>query len=105
MQAIKNVLGNRKASVSKEITKIHEKTYRGNIDEIISVLLKEDIKGEFVIVIEGKKEEKKEMSLEKIKDIFDKRIKTNENPKETIKKLSKEYNINKRELYSFLMKK
>ncbi|MEN8958599.1 MAG: 16S rRNA (cytidine(1402)-2'-O)-methyltransferase, partial [Flavobacteriales bacterium] len=47
--------GERRASYSREITKLHEETFRGTIDEVIAHLeAKQAIKGEFVLVVEGK---------------------------------------------------
>ena len=40
--------------VLKELTKIHETTYRGNIEDVILEISKSKIKGEFVIVLDGK---------------------------------------------------
>lgn len=45
----------RKASVSREISKIHEETIRGSISELISHFGEKNIKGEIVIVVEGNK--------------------------------------------------
>ena len=45
----------RKISVSREISKIHEETVRGSIEELISYYKTHILKGEFVIVLEGKK--------------------------------------------------
>ena len=41
-------------SVSRELTKIHEETVRGNINEVTEYFSKHTLKGEIVIVIEGK---------------------------------------------------
>ncbi len=46
----------RKASVSREISKIYEETQRGTIAEILSFYKDKTIKGEIVIVVEGKKD-------------------------------------------------
>jgi len=47
--------GERQASFSREITKLHEETFRGTLDEIIAHLeAKPSIKGEFVVVVAGK---------------------------------------------------
>ncbi len=47
--------GERKASYSREITKLHEETFRGTVDEVIAHLeAKQAIKGEFVLILEGK---------------------------------------------------
>ncbi|MBE9491464.1 MAG: 16S rRNA (cytidine(1402)-2'-O)-methyltransferase [Bacteroidetes bacterium] len=43
----------RKASVSKELTKIYEKTERGTLIQLAERFKSESIKGEFVIIVEG----------------------------------------------------
>ena len=45
----------RKASVSREISKIFEETIRGSVSEILRHFEEKKPKGEFVIVVEGKK--------------------------------------------------
>lgn len=51
------VLGEeRKASISREISKLHEETVRGNFQELISYFTQKAPKGEFVIVVSGKEE-------------------------------------------------
>ena len=47
----------RKISVSRELTKIFEETVNGSIDEVINHFMTKDIKGEIVLVVEGKKED------------------------------------------------
>ncbi|HCQ30093.1 MAG TPA: 16S rRNA (cytidine(1402)-2'-O)-methyltransferase [Flavobacteriales bacterium] len=44
----------RKASVSREISKIHEETVRGTIQELINHFSDKKIKGEIVLVVSGK---------------------------------------------------
>ncbi|MBL6963402.1 MAG: 16S rRNA (cytidine(1402)-2'-O)-methyltransferase [Bacteroidetes bacterium] len=44
----------RKASVSRELTKIYAETIRGTFPELIEIFEEKGIKGEFVIVIDGK---------------------------------------------------
>ena len=46
---------NRNISISREITKIFEETKRGNIIEVLSYFEQKKPKGEFVVVVEGKK--------------------------------------------------
>jgi len=45
----------RKISVSRELTKIYEETKRGSIKEIIKIFENKKPKGEFVIVVNGRK--------------------------------------------------
>ncbi|MEM9856370.1 MAG: 16S rRNA (cytidine(1402)-2'-O)-methyltransferase [Bacteroidota bacterium] len=44
----------RQASVSRELTKIHEETINGNLRELIDHFSKKTVKGEIVIIIHGK---------------------------------------------------
>ena len=46
----------RKASVSREISKMFEETQRGTLPELIEYFSKKTVKGEIVIVVEGKPE-------------------------------------------------
>jgi len=43
----------RKASVSREISKLHEQTLRGTLNELVSYFTQNEPRGEFVIVVEG----------------------------------------------------
>ncbi len=49
----------RRASVSREISKLYEETRRGNLQELMNYFEQKKPKGEFVIVLEGKGKEKK----------------------------------------------
>lgn len=56
LQELNDFLGeNRKASVSREITKMFEENKRGTIKELIAYFSTKTIKGEIVVVIEGNK--------------------------------------------------
>lgn len=46
--------GDRQVSVSRELTKMFEETVRGQVSELISYFKEKGVKGEFVIVLEGK---------------------------------------------------
>lgn len=48
------ILGNKKISISREISKKYEEIFRGTITEVLSEL--EEVKGEIVIVVEGNTE-------------------------------------------------
>ena len=46
----------RRASISRELTKLYEETKRGTIQELIEYFSLKTVKGEIVIIVEGKKE-------------------------------------------------
>lgn len=47
----------RKVSVSRELTKMFEETFRGTVEETLAHFSAKTVKGEIVIVLEGKQEE------------------------------------------------
>ena len=91
-----NILGNRKISISREISKLYEEVYRGNIWEILKQGI--NIKGEFVIVVSGNNEEviiNQNDYLNEIDVLIKDGFKTND----AIKIVSKKYNLNKSDVY------
>ncbi len=52
LHAIRDVLGNRRMALARELTKVHEQVIRGTVDEVLEVL-EEDLKGEVVLVVDG----------------------------------------------------
>jgi 16S rRNA (cytidine1402-2'-O)-methyltransferase len=51
LKELRLYLGDRYITLCKELTKLHEKIISGRVDEILEILEKEEIKGEFTIVI------------------------------------------------------
>lgn len=47
--------GDRQASVSRELTKLHEETVNGTLKELQDYFSQKNVKGEIVVVIDGKK--------------------------------------------------
>ena len=94
--------------VAREITKIHEEYIRGKISEVLQKI--EEPKGEYVLILEGndkneeeiKKEQLNAMSLEEHFKYYEKQ---NLDKKEIIKKIAKDRNTNKIEIYQYFLKK
>ena len=93
---IKKVFGNRYISISREISKKHEEIYRGNIDEVLTQL--NNPKGEFVIVVEGSKEQIN-YDLLTIVEHVNMYIKEGNSVIDSIKKVAKARNIPKNDVY------
>ncbi len=51
LKDLQEVLGNIQISVSKEMTKLYEKSYRGRIGSVIKEIMKDGVKGEYTIVV------------------------------------------------------
>ena len=95
----KVLMQDRKVTLAREITKIHEEFIRGNIDEIIQKA--ENLKGEIVLIIEGNKEVEEENSLNNL--TIEEHYKFYEeqglSKKDIIKKVAKDRNMNKNDVY------
>ena len=97
---LKNILKNRKIVLARELTKIHEEFIRKSIDELLSEI--DTIKGEMILIIEGNKIENKEenelnnLSLEEHYKYYEKQ---GLDKKKIIKKIAKDRNVNKNEIY------
>jgi 16S rRNA (cytidine1402-2'-O)-methyltransferase len=90
------ILGNRQISIAREISKTFEEIYRGSIKDIIDEI--DNPRGEFVIVVEGNKEQAVNNNITPIENI-NMYIKEGYSDKEAIKKVAKERGIDKNELY------
>ena len=91
------ILGNRNISISREISKRYEEVYRGNISQVIEEA--KDAKGEFVIVVEGNTEIKSYDNLSVIEHV---NLYLEEDMKlmDAIKKVAKERNVSKSDIYN-----
>jgi len=65
---IRDVLGNRRIVLAREITKIHEELLRGKISDIINELSNRSVKGEITLVVEGRTGDGPEVSVLSLSD-------------------------------------
>ena len=108
LEAIYEILGDRKIVLARELTKIHEEFIRDNVSSILERI--DEIKGEFVILIEGNSESKKDLELS---DLTSKTLEEHYefyqnqgfDKKEIIKKIAKDRNTNKNEIYQYFLSK
>lgn len=108
LKCLEEILGNREVVIAKEITKIHEEYIRGTLSKVIEKIT--DPKGEYVIVIEGSKLDKKELQKEALcKLSLDEHYKYYEEKgiekKDIIKQIAKDRHTNKNEIYQYFVKK
>ena len=87
---------NRKVAIIREMTKVYEEVTRGTLLEVYDIYReKENVKGEFVIVLEGREEEEVLDIKKLLKAELDKGL-TN---KSAINEVSKKYKLRKNEVY------
>jgi len=100
--------GDREVSLAREMTKIHEEVIRGKLSEIINKFEQEPPRGEFVIIIDGSKEEKviinfwEEMSIAEHVDYY---INQGIKNMDAMKKVAADRAMTKREVYDIYLEK
>lgn len=102
LKSMYEVFGNRKASISREISKRYEQIYRGHLKDIVEEFV--DIKGEFVIVIEGNIESNSKENNISIIDQINMYIDDGIRPMDAIKKVAHDRNMSKSDVYSLYHK-
>ena len=107
---LQEVLGDRRLTICRELTKKHETAFRTTIADLIAHYENEKPLGECVLVIEGKsrqelKEEAvaswEEISIEEHMEIYEKQ---GISRKDAMKQVAKDRGVSKRDIYSYLMK-
>lgn len=98
---ILEVLGDRKACLVREISKIHEEAIRGYLSEILERA--RDLKGEIVVVVSGKEEIIERISPEDVKKRASILLKEGFTSKDVVKRLSEEFRLPKKEIYKMVL--
>ena len=94
---IREIMGDRYISISREISKKYEQVYRGTCSVVLDML--QELKGEFVIVVQYQKSESVNSTLS-VKNHVEKYISLGYKTMDAIKAVSKDRNIPKSEVYS-----
>lgn len=105
LKIMREILGNRKVTVSRELTKKFEEFIRGDLDEILTWSEEDTVRGEFCLVVEGAQQGEEEaleawweeLSIEHHVNHY---VETESmTTKEAIKQVAKDRNQQKREIY------
>lgn len=105
LQEMANLFGDRKCVLSKELTKVHERHFRGTLTEIanaFSALSAPEKKGEYVLVCEGKTEDDifwAEMSIEEHVDHY---ISMGLSKMDACKQTARDRGVGKGEIYKVI---
>ncbi|MBR1598689.1 MAG: 16S rRNA (cytidine(1402)-2'-O)-methyltransferase [Lachnospiraceae bacterium] len=110
LEELSEVLGNRRISLCRELTKKHEENFRTTIEEALEYYKENEPRGEYVLVIQGLSRE--ELKEEELKELLDMTIKEHVSyymeqqgldKKEAMKHAAKDRGIGKREVYQALL--
>lgn len=97
LELMLEAFGNRKLSIVREISKLHEEIIRDSIENVTKII--DDIKGEIVIVVEKKKNNKLETISTNYIELVKEMQEEGYSKKDAIKEVSLKYNISKNKLY------
>lgn len=95
LELMKEILGDREISISREITKKFETVYRGKFSDVIHNI---PDKGEFVIVVSGAEDKEIDSNLS-VKESVNLYIKAGLDVMSSIKKVAKDRGVPKGEIY------
>lgn len=95
--------GERRIVLAREITKIHEEMLRFSIDEAIEYYEENEVKGEFVIVLEGEKTKMEEEITASVSELMKKYLDEGYEKKEAMKLVAKQKGMSKSEVYKELL--
>lgn len=108
LETILSVLGDRYIVLARELTKIHEEFIRDKVSNILNKF--EEYRGEFVVLIEGSNESKQDVQKKSLNDLslekhYEYYEKQGLEKKEIIKKIAKDRNVNKNDIYQYFINK
>ena len=98
------LFGERKAVVTRELTKVHEESIRGTLPEIRKHLDEGSIKGEFTIVVHGATEEPPRQDIDTAEFLRDLMLHRGLSKKEAIAAAAEELGLPKRKVYQESLK-
>ncbi len=95
----RDVLGERRMALARELTKRYEQVIRGTIGEVVGAIEPKSLKGEIVLVIEGASKQEVDLGPKAISEHLKRLTAQGLSKKEAIRQLSAQTGISKRTIY------
>lgn len=100
LRAMYQVLGDRRITLARELTKIYEEVVRTTISQAVELYEQKAPKGEFVLVVEGMCEEEQVLSIDQALDLIEALTEKGEPLSKAAKDVARQTGFKKGELYS-----
>jgi 16S rRNA (cytidine1402-2'-O)-methyltransferase len=97
-------LGNRRAVITRELTKIHEETIRGTLSECLKRLQEGSIKGEFTVIVHGATKEPMKQGIDMAEFLKNLILHRGLTKKEAIATAAEELGVPKKDVYKESLK-
>jgi 16S rRNA (cytidine1402-2'-O)-methyltransferase len=103
LEDLLSVLGDRRICVAREMTKMYEEYWRGNISGAVEYFKSQPARGEFTLVVEGKpKDENEKWTEEQLLEAIKDELKNEKSAKEISSALAESSGWNKKEIYALV---
>ncbi len=103
LEDIENVLGNRLVAVARELTKLYEEIFRGDVASAREHFTVNSPRGEFTLVVDGKKQADVEWTEASLRSAIEAGIAAGESPSALAKRLAKESGWARRQVYQMIV--
>lgn len=105
LELMNEIFGDRRITLARELTKIHEEFIYGKISQILSKI---EPKGEYVLVVEGANKSKEQIDVENLnaqtlEEHYQYYMNQGLEKKDIIKRIAKDRNTNKNEIYKYFI--
>ncbi len=100
LSAMYQVLGDRKITLARELTKIYEEVIRTTLSQAVALFEEKAPKGEFVLVVEGMVEEEQSLTFEQALKLIQALVDKGEPLSKAAKDVARQTGFKKGELYS-----
>lgn len=95
---ILDIMGNRRIAIIRELTKLHEEVFRGDVEKALERFSSDKIRGEFVLIIHGNTNREGEVQID-IKAEILRYMEDGFTKKDSIKLVSERYNLPRNQVY------
>ena len=103
LEDLLTILGDRHICVAREMTKMFEEYWRGKVSSAVKHFKSQPARGEFTLVVEGRKEDgTQKWSEERLQRAIENELKSEKSAKQISAQLAETSGWSKKEIYSFI---
>ena len=103
VEDILSILGNRKICVAREMTKMFEEYWRGDVSGAVEYFKSQPARGEFTLVIEGKTtDDEEKWTVERLQNAIEVELRNEKSAKDISVDLAKQSGWKKKEIYALI---
>jgi 16S rRNA (cytidine1402-2'-O)-methyltransferase len=102
LEDLLSILGDRRLCVAREMTKMFEEYWRGTVHGAVQHFQSQPARGEFTLVVEGKRHEGGRWSEEELSNAIRRELKAEKSAREISAELAQSSGWNKRDIYALI---